>query len=409
MARPSFHFTANRGWINDPHGLTFDGQRYHLFFQHVPDSMEWAPGCHWGHAVAPDLVHWEERPFVLAPDAEDGGVWSGCVSVDAGNDPIAFYTAVSVPDFGIGRVRTARPIDGRWETWEKGDVVATLPDGVDAIAFRDPFVFRDAACWRMLLGVAKSDGTAAAASFSSTDRESWTFDGIAAERSSEETEPVWTGSLWECPQLFEIDGMHILVTSIWDADLLYYVAYAVGDYEDGHFVGREWHRLTYGDNYYAPSFFRDRDGLPCLVFWLRGARDDADGWVGAHSIPFRLSMRDGALHLEPHPDVRAAVPSRFSILPSTDGAPASIHGIGTWDPRDHDLEILGVDGTMIRLSVGDGGLLIAEGGNETVVKGGDEGAAQVVVDGPIVEVVGGSYAAAFSSSADLRVRAVARH
>jgi beta-fructofuranosidase len=56
--RPVLHLTADRGWVNDPLAPTWDGERYHLFFQYVPGSVEWAPNCHWGHAVSDDLVHW---------------------------------------------------------------------------------------------------------------------------------------------------------------------------------------------------------------------------------------------------------------------------------------------------------------------------------------------------------------
>ncbi|WP_344297067.1 hypothetical protein [Agromyces neolithicus] len=33
--RPDFHFTPERGWINDPLGLTYRDDRYHLFYQYA--------------------------------------------------------------------------------------------------------------------------------------------------------------------------------------------------------------------------------------------------------------------------------------------------------------------------------------------------------------------------------------
>ena len=36
--RPEFHFTAERGWINDPHGITARDGEYHAFFQYVPET-----------------------------------------------------------------------------------------------------------------------------------------------------------------------------------------------------------------------------------------------------------------------------------------------------------------------------------------------------------------------------------
>lgn len=33
LHRPSFHFTAESGWINDPYGYIWAGGRYHVFYQ----------------------------------------------------------------------------------------------------------------------------------------------------------------------------------------------------------------------------------------------------------------------------------------------------------------------------------------------------------------------------------------
>ena len=113
------------------------------------------------------------------------------------------------------------------------------------VAYRDPFVFRDGEQWRMFVGAGLEGGTAAAVSYSSEDLAEWTLDGIATQRSGTETEPVWTGTMWECPQLLEIDGSaHVVVTSIWEDDVLHYVAYGVGSYTDGKFMARSWGQLS---------------------------------------------------------------------------------------------------------------------------------------------------------------------
>lgn len=397
--RPGAHFTARSGWINDPHGLTVVDGTYHLFFQHVPGSIEWKPSCHWGHAVSADLVHWEERPIALAPGDGDDGIWSGSVAVDDDGQVHAYYTSIHVPDFGVGRVRVARPRDASLDDWEKGEVVVELPEELDAIAFRDPFVRRDGDGWRMLVGTALRDGTAAAASFTSPDQQTWTYDGLAASRSRSETEPVWTGSLWECPQLFEVDDVEVLLSSIWDDDDLYYVAYSIVDREGTELVPREWQRLTYGESYYAPTFFRDRDGQPCLMFWLRGARDAQAGWAGAHSVPYLLHVSDGSLHLDVHPEVRTA-------LDRTSGRDDLSPRIATWTAPEEELVLTSEDGPLAHLRLTPDGLQVtAQEGTHTVPSARD-GDVHVLADGPVVEVSLSDAVYAVGASSDVMVERV---
>ena len=180
--------------------------RYHLFFQHVPDSLTWQPNVSWGHAVSDDLEHWTELPVALAPDADELGCWTGCLVVGP-DGPTILYTSVSEPDRDLGRIRAARPLDDDLVTWRRHEVTLERPDGVEV--FRDPFVLRDGGAWRMVVGAGLPGGVGAALTYVSEDLETWTYDGVLAAADGRGDGPAsgsarsWstsTGSRrWSCP------------------------------------------------------------------------------------------------------------------------------------------------------------------------------------------------------------------
>lgn len=300
--RPQFHFTASTGWINDPHGITARDGGYDVFYQYVPGQTVWSPDCVWGHARGTDLLSLVERAPAIVPGDGDGGIWTGSlVNSDAGAR--IFYTSVERDDFAIGRVRVATPTDAGWDTWMKGAFVAEAPPSFELVGFRDPFIRRDPDAWRMFVGAGTTEGDALALSYTSQDLDHWEYEGVALRRPTADRDPVWAGAMWECPQIFELDGRFVMLSSAWDRDVLNYAAYAVGSYDRGVFTPENWGRLTYGPSYYAPSFFRDAEGRAAITLWMRGIEDLAAGWAGAHSVPHLLSLDGDVLVATPHPDL----------------------------------------------------------------------------------------------------------
>lgn len=376
--RPQFHFTAETGWINDPHGITYRDGQYHLFYQYVPGSLVWAPNCHWGHATSPDLFAFDQLPIAIAPGDGDDGIWTGSLVTDDAGASTIFYTSVVQPDIGIGRVRTAAPAGEDWVDWVKGPVVVEPPKDLDIVAYRDPFVFRDSDGWRMWLGAGLADGTATALAYGSTDLASWTYEGIAAHRSTDQTEPVWTGALWECPQLFELDGRHVLVSSVWDDDVLHYVAYGIGDYVDGIFTATTWGRLSYGNSYYAPSFFRDAAGRPSLTFWLRHIEDPEAGWASAHSVPHTLSLDGDVLVAAPHEGLLAYRRER------ADGHGPGMASDSEWSAGS-ELTIASAGSTLARITTSSSILTLTVDSDAWELPY-DGAPVRILVDGPALEV-----------------------
>jgi beta-fructofuranosidase len=284
-------FRPREGWVNDPHGVCLHEGRYHLFFQHVPGSSVWQPWVSWGHATSPDLETWTEQPVALAPDADDVGCWSGCLVPDGPGGPRIFYTSVAGDDLDRGRIRSAVPLDDGWTTWRKGDVDLVVPD--DALFFRDPFVLRDGDGWRMLVGAGLADGVGAVLTYVSTDLVAWTYDGVLAQRPDTEHAGDWTGRVWECPQLVEVDGRHVLMVSVHDGRETRHVSYAVGELAAGRFEAGPWHRLADGAPY-AATTFQDADGRATLMAWLRGG-------TGVLSAPYLLAREGDRLVLTRRP------------------------------------------------------------------------------------------------------------
>ena len=56
LYRLKYHMMPPVGWMNDPNGLVFKDNQYHLFYQFYPYDSQWGP-MHWGHFKSKDLIN----------------------------------------------------------------------------------------------------------------------------------------------------------------------------------------------------------------------------------------------------------------------------------------------------------------------------------------------------------------
>jgi sucrose-6-phosphate hydrolase SacC (GH32 family) len=280
--RPQFHFTARENWLNDPNGCVFHNGEYHLFFQHNPTGIEWG-NMTWGHAVSPDLVHWNQLPHALLPYG-DGTIFSGSAVVDSANSS-GFGTGESVPLVAafthaknpFGQAIAFSNDNGRnWEYYEEGKHV--VPNqGLDE-AERDPKIFwhEPSGKWIMVLWVEMNR----ARFFTSDNLLDWNHSGDFEGE-----------GFFECPDFIQlpVDG---------NSQNMKWVLYDAGfNYWIGTFDGKTFTpdkgplKGDLGKNFYAAQTWNNTDNRIVQIGWMRGGEYPDMPFNQQMSFPCELFLR----------------------------------------------------------------------------------------------------------------------
>lgn len=308
--RPRYHFLPPSNWMNDPNGLFYWNDRYHLFYQHNPGSDRWG-NMHWGHAVSDDLVHWRDLPIALAPASgthDEDGCWSGCIVSDQGV-PTVFYTGIK----GLARLAASQYVCSRvgsqdLVTWSEQPTLVLASSDVSEsrplIGFRDPSVWRDGERWLMIVGAGVEHAGGAAFLYESPDLKHWQSVGTLLASADLTEFGLWTGTIWECPQLLRFGDQSVFIFSVWD-QTTYYAVYCVGHVADSRFIPQSVHRFDYGDDvFYAPQVLVGGNGQQVMFGWLKESKflepPDVRGWAGVMSLPRQLTLSpQGILKQQP--------------------------------------------------------------------------------------------------------------
>ena len=306
LLRPTYHFTAQRHWINDPNGLVFFAGEYHLCYQYNPLGNIHR-NMSWGHAVSTDLLHWRELPVALPVEAGveafSGGAvvdWQNSSGFGSGDAPplVAVFTGHHTGQ-RLQDQRLAFSNDhGRTWTCFTGNPVLDIAES----DFRDPKVFWHAATgrWVMLLVLALEHKIQF---YGSSDLKTWQHLSDFGPAGS-------SVGIWEVPELLElpVEGAD---ESRWmlklDIGLGGPCGGSAGQYFIGQFDGTRFtadssslesapNWIDGGKDFYAAIAWSDApDGRLVWIGWMNNwqyaAQLPTAPWRGAMTLPRTLSLR----------------------------------------------------------------------------------------------------------------------
>ena len=274
--RPLYHHTPLYGWMNDPNGMFYKDNTWHLYYQYNPYGSQWE-NMNWGHSTSRDLVHWEAQPLALEPDWL-GSIFSGsCIT--NGSDVVAFYTSA-----GMHQTQSMAVSKDGGRTFKKyeGNPVITS----DKPDFRDPNVFwyEPTKRWIMILAVGQEMQL-----YSSADLKDWKYESAFGQGYGNH------GGVWECPDLFPLNFKSqasnlktekwVLVCNINPGGPFGGSAtqYFVGDFDGHKFTCESMPKVTkwldYGKDHYATvSFYNAPDDRRVVLAWM-------SNWQYANQVP----------------------------------------------------------------------------------------------------------------------------
>ncbi len=320
--RPDFHLTPTIGWMNDPNGFSVYKGEVHLFYQYHPYSTKWGP-MHWGHVKTRDFLHWERLPVALAPDTEydRNGCFSGSAVELPDGHQLIVYTGVrqvreengELHEHQTQCVAVGDGVD--YEKYEMNPVITAgdLPVGGSAFDFRDPKIWREDGKYYIVVGNRPADGSGSILLYESEDCLSWKYKGVLAACHNQ------YGRMWECPDFFELDGKHVLLTSPQEMTAIGLEFHAgngtvclIGEYdrEKCHLLRENVQAIDYGLDFYAPQTLLTPDGRRVMIGWMQNwetsnCQPNYVRCFGQMTLPRELSVRDGRLCQTPVRELEA--------------------------------------------------------------------------------------------------------
>lgn len=335
--RHKYHLMPPYGWMNDPNGFSYFNNEYHLFYQHYPYDTVWGP-MHWAHAVSSDLIKWRHKKIALKPDKEydRNGVFSGS-GIQVENEHWLYYTGHIDSHLDIlydkdlkkklnfinpesepyiRQVQClAKSVDGETYTkYEDNPVISSkqVPAGIRCEDFRDPKVWIHNEKYYMVIGAKSTKEIGYVLFYVSEDGLNWEYlNHFSLGRDY--------GTVWECPDLFELNGKQVLLFSPQEKprvgnsyENVHSTMALIGgfNYSSGEFTIESEQELDQGFDFYAPQSILTKEGKRVIIAWMNmwdmkyPLHELKHGWNGSMTLPRELSLKNGKLIQKPYHKIK---------------------------------------------------------------------------------------------------------
>ena len=308
--RPHFHIAPPTGLMNDPNGLIFDGEKYHLFYQWFPfDAIHGMK--HWKHLITKDFQHYQSADDLIPCELfESHGCYSGG-ALKVGDKLAMFYTGNTRRSSDNQRVpyQNLAIFDLNGKLLSKRPLIENAPEGyTEHVRDPKPYLTEDGKI-RFICGA---------------QRENLTGTAIIFEMDNLEDTPRLLGELslpafdnknvfmWECPDLLKLRDKDVFIWSPQGKDREahqfqnnYHATYAVGKLTDLTFEAEYIGELDQGFDFYAPQTFAglDNQAYAVLFGWI-GLPDltyptDKFKWHSALTLPRELRLEGTKIYQRP--------------------------------------------------------------------------------------------------------------
>lgn len=304
--RLNYHLMPAKGLLNDPNGLVEKDGIYHVFYQWNDKECEHG-AKKWGLYTSKNLINWEIEDVALTPEEwyETHGCYSGSgIVID---DKINLvYTGNVKNEKGDRETYQCLAVEKNDGSFEKlGTIIDMIPAGFTE-HFRDPKVWGKDGYYFMVLGAQNTELKGEVLLYKSENFRDWELvDSIYNKQD--------LGYMIECPDLFELNGEKILLSSPQGIEAkgdlfnnLYQSGYMIGevDYMTGENKWNEFMEIDRGFDFYAPQTFSDSKGRRIMYAWMgmeeNGHLSVEEGnWVHALTMPRELVLKNGRIFQKP--------------------------------------------------------------------------------------------------------------